>query len=619
MTSMWPWNRRRRRNSCRKKLELSIVVMCVLHTDTIRNYRSAEAFHITPSRSYFPPLDFHGGGRGRRRYSEDEDEEDLFQGNEEEEEEDWFYSHHPVDDYRYGNHHDDLSPPQSFPLPPPPFQSSRFVKRRHPHVVVPDIPVEIPHSQLFTTTTTTKLGKESSFEQQRNTQYRHHQRRENTGAVPVQSIWKTSSPVLVQSSALKTFAFDTPEVERVQVLLKAGHRHGRSRNDPLQARIDVWHGPDSTPQNVAIYMEDKDEDVDMVLGDGGSREDDDITTNFSAIIQTPHGYNTIAVRNTASNCDLLACVEGEECQVTAHSIYNNGILHHHRDGNPSGGFYEEPCGIPHVSNRRPKTARQRQTDIDASTTTSKSPLQSLIERLMATSTPQRIEGTTTIASRYIPSSSGDTLIQPHVHTVSLARNVVSVQVLLRTEYMRPLQARVELILKETSSKNKRDPGRVLQRTIVEVFSEDGMNRPFFAALETPKKRTRRTKEGEDDDEKKYSVSLRVVNLSGTEFPLFASVEPYVIDTTKNDDEAAATETTALSEETIGDATNNCGDGGNQEVHNSRDSVRRSHDQVDDDGILEDDWWEQSMKNSHFGGGSNYVWKTNSTILDAEIL
>jgi hypothetical protein len=562
---------------------------------------------MPPPLSY-PSSDFDGGGLGlnRRRYDEDFDEEDLHQG-----EEDWFYRHHRNDGHPY-DHFDDHPPsPQSFPPPPLHYQHPRFVERLYPHVIISDYPAEVPQSQLFTTTTTTRRGKESSFEHRQDTQ---HHREQTTGSFPIQSIWKTSSPVLVQSSTLQTFAFDTPAVERVQVLLKKGHRHGRSRNDPLQARIDVWHGPDSTPQNLAIYMENddiEDDDEGFVFGDLGSpEEDDDDTTNFSAIIQTPQGYNTIAVRNTASNCDLLACVEGEECQKTTHSSYNNGVLHHHVNGDPSGYYYEEPYRFPFSSNsQEDDDAMQSQpNNDDASSTTSSSPLQSVIERLMATSTAQCIEGTTNIASAYTPSSAVDKPIRPHVHAVNLAPNVASVQILLRTEYMRPLQARVELILMERSSNNKSDPCRVLKRTIVEVFSEDGMHRPFFAVLETPKKRKNRTRRkqeqcGDDDDEKIYSVSLRVSNLSGSEFPFFASVEPYVIDTTNDND-----------------GTGTCGSSNNYgelESEHSQDGAAGNHELADD--VVEGDWWEQSMENSHFGGGSHYDFRTNSTILDAEIL
>mmetsp|Transcript_8643 Transcript_8643/g.13754 ORF Transcript_8643/g.13754 Transcript_8643/m.13754 type:complete len:84 (+) Transcript_8643:540-791(+) len=83
--------------------------------------------------------------------------------------------------------------------------------------------------------------------------------------------------------------------------------------------------------------------------------------------------------------------------------------------------------------------------------------------------------------------------------------------------------------------------------------------------------------------------MRVTNLSGADFPLLSSVEPYVMDT--NPDSSSR--------------------GGND-----RDHVRQ--DDWDEEASVQD-WWEQSMENSHFGGGSHFDMSSNSTILDAEIL
>jgi hypothetical protein len=80
--------------------------------------------------------------------------------------------------------------------------------------------------------------------------------------------------------------------------------------------------------------------------------------------------------------------------------------------------------------------------------------------------------------------------------------VESVQILLKTDG-RPCQARVELC-----SDNDNTIAQV-----VEVYSEDGQSRPFFAVLETPG----------------LSTMVRVVNVGDPSFPISACVEPFMVD------------------------------------------------------------------------------------------
>ena len=214
-------------------------------------------------------------------------------------------------------------------------------------------------------------------------------------------LFDTAPTVTVQGSTLRTCSFDST-VDRVQVGLKTEGR-------PLTANVELWQGPDNTPQKVSVYLED-----------GAERP-------FCSIIETPSGTNSIAIRNTGMmEFPLTACIDVQE-----------------------GG--EEIV---------------------------ESPAQSLINN----SPPRTVQGGAVYTSPFSP-------------------GVASVQVVLRTDG-RPLNARVELLQGPNNNKQ-----------VMELYSEDGKLRPFFAVLETP---------GSGN-------VVRIVNTATIEYPLSAHVEPFMIE------------------------------------------------------------------------------------------
>ncbi|KAH8066545.1 hypothetical protein JL722_992 [Aureococcus anophagefferens] len=81
------------------------------------------------------------------------------------------------------------------------------------------------------------------------------------------------STILVQGGSLRTWSYKSPLVNQVQVVLSTEGR-------PLDADLELWHGPDNTPCKMRVYVEN-----------GQLRP-------FSCVIATPRGPNTVAIRTS---------------------------------------------------------------------------------------------------------------------------------------------------------------------------------------------------------------------------------------------------------------------------------------------------------------------------------
>jgi hypothetical protein len=214
------------------------------------------------------------------------------------------------------------------------------------------------------------------------------------GVMPSRAGPMTDSTILVQGGSLRTWSYRSPAVEQVQVVLSTEGR-------PLDADIELWHGPDNTPVKMRVYVEN-----------GQLRP-------FSAVIETPRGPNTVAIRNI-----------GQLEFPFAADVYHNEV--------------EEPTA-----------------DCTASSMT--------------------IQGGA-------------------LRTYPFDPRVDSVQILLKTDG-RPLNARIELLQGPNNNKQ-----------VIELYTEDGFDRPFFCILETPG----------------AGNVVRIVNTAPVEFPMTAAVLPHSI-------------------------------------------------------------------------------------------
>jgi hypothetical protein len=220
------------------------------------------------------------------------------------------------------------------------------------------------------------------------------------GVVPTRGRVGTDEAILVQGGSLRTWSYRSQAVEQVQVVLSTEGR-------PLDADVELWHGPDNTPCKMRVYVEN-----------GQLRP-------FSAVIETPRGPNTVAVRNIGQ----------VEFPLAANVVADN---------------VDQPSAE-------------------------------------ALSSSMTIQGGALRTYPFDPS-------------------VDSVQILLKTDG-RPLNARIELLQGPNNNKQ-----------VVELYTEDGCDRPFFCVLETP---------GSGN-------VVRIVNTAPVEFPMTAGVVPGMINEFRED-------------------------------------------------------------------------------------
>jgi hypothetical protein len=218
----------------------------------------------------------------------------------------------------------------------------------------------------------------------------------------VKRIWDSPSQIILAGGSLRTWSDKSGKAERVQVIMKTEGR-------PLSANVELWNGPDSTPLKLTIFSED-----------GCVRP-------FSAVVETPRGHNTVALRNTGSMEFPIAALVYPGVKDVASILKEEGD-------------------------------------------------------------PKLMQGGA-------------------VQTFPFDPSVSSVQILLQTGG-RPLNARIELLQGPNSGKQ-----------VIDIFAEDGNERPFFAVIETP---------GSGN-------VVRIVNTGPVELPLTARVQTFLVDSSNGEE------------------------------------------------------------------------------------
>lgn len=114
-----------------------------------------------------------------------------------------------------------------------------------------------------------------------------------------ETVLSTQRPMQIQGNSLKTWTTN-PMVEAVHVAVKSEGR-------PIHADVELWNGPNNIPYKLRVYVEDG------------------YTRPFSAVIGTPRGTNTVAVRNISPIEFPMEAAVAPENEVDAPSIGETSI------------------------------------------------------------------------------------------------------------------------------------------------------------------------------------------------------------------------------------------------------------------------------------------------------
>ena len=235
----------------------------------------------------------------------------------------------------------------------------------------------------------------------------------------------------MQGASLKTWSYGAlmEQVEQVQLVLSTEGR-------PLEADIEIWQGPDNTPCKVRVYIED-----------GKLRP-------FNAVIETPRGPNTVAVRNLGNIQFPIAA-----------TVFADTAPRPSRRPPPAAGAWVEgvePATNLNPNQLQPQPASSSQTVVAARRKPPPATASLTASRLFQLESPSADALASTLNIQ------GGAL-----RTYPFDPSVDSVEVCLSTDG-RPLNARIELLQGPNNNKQ-----------VIELYTEDGRDRPFFCLLETP--------------------------------------------------------------------------------------------------------------------------------------